>query len=104
MAPTLHTHVETSDDGDYYAESDIDIDAYVAALHSEMLDVLGPDPSIRLAVAEHEIHDIVHGMLVLWGVDGVETATGRLRASVDTAERSARGINHDPDMDILDYT
>ena len=75
------------EDTEYYP--DFDVDDYVRGILSELDEILGPDPEIRLAVAENEVHTIVRGMLWAYGVDGVEIATKRLRSSVDMAERNA---------------
>ena len=72
---------------DYYPE--FDADDYVSGIRAEIDDILGPDPEIRLAVLEGEICTVVSGMLWAYGVDGVETASKRIRETVDVAERNA---------------
>jgi hypothetical protein len=70
-------------------DPDFDIDAYVIGMHDLVMDLLGDEPELRLAVAEIEAGHIINGMLLEYGVDGVRIASNRLRHSIDIAERNA---------------
>ena len=74
-------------------DPDFDSDAYVIGMHEAMLDVLGDSPEIRLAVAEREIHHVINGIFLAYGVDGVVIAVRRLRHNIDTAERNCLMAN-----------
>ena len=58
-------------------------------MHNVLVDVLGEEPEVRLAVLEIEVGHIVSGMMFHYGLQGVEVATKRMRTSVDVAERNA---------------